>query len=150
MLRVCSQPPSYLVPAAVSCVTRLRAHVGAHHGWRGRGDGDMRHSGRGLCRHSDGRAVISLAQLLWVLIPNNQMETNDLYTEKKTYCMKSVLAGRHIFTRTRSPPPSLFHPAPSAVSGAPHTQKAHCRGQKHETMKNSQVTDSKGFRVSDF
>lgn len=74
---------SYLVPAAVSCVTGLRAHVGAHHRRRGRGDGDVRHSGRGLCRHSDGRAVVSFAQLLWVLVPNNQIKTNGLYVEQR-------------------------------------------------------------------
>lgn len=84
---------SYLVPAAVSCVTGLRAHVGAHHRWRGRGDGDMRHSGRGLCGHRDSRAVISLAQLLWVLIPNNQIKTKGLLAETKSMVWRASWLG---------------------------------------------------------
>lgn len=39
---------SYLVPAAVSSIAGLSAHVGAHHRRRGRGDGDVRHGRRDL------------------------------------------------------------------------------------------------------
>lgn len=70
----------YLVPAAVSPVAGLCAHVGAHHRWRGRGDGDVRHGRWGLSRHSNSRAVVAFAQLLWVLIPKNKDVINSVKT----------------------------------------------------------------------
>lgn len=68
---------AHLVPAAVSPVRSLSAHV-SHRG-RGCCDGDLRHGLRGFCRHSNSRIFVTFPEFLCVFLPKTQTAINQPY-----------------------------------------------------------------------
>lgn len=127
---------SYLVPAAVPCISSLRrCRIATTHHRRRCGYGDLWHSGLGFCRRIHTGTVVHFVQLLRVVIARKVKTSSVISTQSKHF---STFLSSYEMKLTHSLLPSWFHPAHSAASDVPHTQKAHCGGQKQE--------ETRGFR----